>query len=127
MKQSLCIHCNILNTLDTSLQFSCYQLSVDIAQLCLCNCIVICVYWLQFIKSNQNLFQEIANELARLSIQACARLGGYYNNDSALSSPDNPTVKKSLGAMLTPYLARKLSNEHPAEVCSSVLSPSGYH
>ncbi|XP_046378006.2 dnaJ homolog subfamily C member 13-like [Haliotis rufescens] len=67
-------------------------------------------------KSGETNQQEIANELARLSIQACARLGGYYNNDSALSSPDNPTVKKSLGAMLTPYLARKLSNEHPAEL-----------
>ena len=47
-------------------------------------------------------------------MKACARLGGYLTGD--LATPDNPAVRKSLSAMLTPYLARKLSNEQPAEV-----------
>ena len=32
------------------------------------------------------------------------------------STPDNPSVKKSLYALLTPYMAKKLSNESPVEV-----------
>ncbi|KAK6166630.1 hypothetical protein SNE40_023278 [Patella caerulea] len=60
--------------------------------------------------------QEVCNQLAKLSIKACARLGGYYRYDSPLTSPDNPTVKKSLRALLTPFLARKLSNESPSEL-----------
>ncbi|ESP01912.1 hypothetical protein LOTGIDRAFT_172288, partial [Lottia gigantea] len=63
--------------------------------------------------SNQ---QEVSNQLAKLCIKACARLGGYYRNDSQLNSPDNPTIKKSLRALLTPYLARKLENEDPSEL-----------
>lgn len=58
--------------------------------------------------------QEVANQLARLCIKACARLGGYLAGDKA--TPDNPAVKKSLSAMLTPYLARKLCNDDPAEI-----------
>ena len=58
----------------------------------------------------------MANTLARLSIKACARLGGYLVSEGEESSPDNPAVKKSLTAMLTPYLARKLANENPSEV-----------
>jgi hypothetical protein len=58
--------------------------------------------------------QEVSNMLAKLSIRACARLGGYLNGD--LVTPDNPAVKKSLMAMLTPYLARKLSEDKPEEV-----------
>ena len=61
-------------------------------------------------------FQEVANELARLSVWACARLGGYYDNSSPQTTPDNPAVKKSLMAILTPYLSQKLSNENTAEV-----------
>ena len=56
--------------------------------------------------------------MARLSIRACARLGGYLITEGEESSPDNPAVKKSLSAMLTPYLSRKLSNESPSEVRS---------
>lgn len=59
----------------------------------------------------------MANKLARLSVRACGRLGGYLGND--LSTPENPPVRKSLGALLTPYLARKLGHEDASEVGAS--------
>ena len=59
----------------------------------------------------------MANQLAKQSVYACARLAGYHNDDKEEGGPpDNPTVKKSLMAMLTPYLARKLANPNPSEV-----------
>jgi len=61
--------------------------------------------------------QEISNTLAKLSVYACARLGGYLLNDED-TTPDNPAVKKSLAAMLTPYLAKKLADNSPHEVRS---------
>ncbi|CAH1789259.1 unnamed protein product [Owenia fusiformis] len=65
-------------------------------------------------KSGETNKQEISNNLARLCVNACSRLGGYLAGD--LATPDNPAVKNSLSAMLTPYLARKLKDENPAEV-----------
>lgn len=67
-------------------------------------------------KSDESNQQEVANTLARLSIRACSRLGGYLVSEGEESSPDNPAVKKSLSAMLTPYLARKLANENPSDL-----------
>ena len=60
--------------------------------------------------------QEISNKLAKLAIRACARLAGFLTNEQA--TPDNPAVKKSLAAMLTPYLAGRLTEDNPAEVCN---------
>ncbi|XP_074640124.1 dnaJ homolog subfamily C member 13-like isoform X2 [Tubulanus polymorphus] len=65
-------------------------------------------------KSDESNQQEVANKLARLSLRACARLGGYLQGNDA--TPDNPAVKKSLTVMLTPYLARKLSADDPTEL-----------
>lgn len=59
----------------------------------------------------------MSNSLAKLAVYACARLGGYITGDELHSTPDNPGVKKSLIAMLTPYLAKKLSENNPTEVC----------
>ena len=67
------------------------------------------------------MFQEVANVLAKLSIKACARLGGYLNGEQV--TPDNPAVKKSLMAMLTPYLSRKLSEDKPEEVRNCTVIP----
>ena len=64
------------------------------------------------------LIQEIANTLAKRSVYSCARLGGYLLTDDA--TPDNPAVKKSLSALLTPYLAKKLSDNSPHEVTSLI-------
>lgn len=66
-------------------------------------------------KSQDTNQQEVANLLAYLCVIACARLAGY-NHPGDDSCPDNPAVKKSLCAMLTPYLARKLANNNPFEV-----------
>lgn len=60
------------------------------------------------------MLQEVSNSLAKLAVRACARLGGYLPDDDV--TPDNPAVKKSLGTMLTPYVAKKLSQNTPAEV-----------
>ncbi|XP_053386463.1 dnaJ homolog subfamily C member 13-like isoform X2 [Mercenaria mercenaria] len=68
-------------------------------------------------KSDETNKQEISNQLAKLCIRACARLGGYYvQQDKEENPPDNPAVKKSLSAMLTPYLSRKLANQESAEL-----------
>ena len=61
-------------------------------------------------------FQEVANHLAKMSVEACGKLAGFYVSSDEQSTPDNPSVKKSLYALLTPYLAKKLSNESPVEV-----------
>lgn len=75
--------------------------------------------------------QEVANHLAKLSLVALSRLGGYTqslpmqggsNQTSDTNSveetlPENPAIRKSLAAMLTPYMARKLGTASPAEVC----------
>ncbi|KAL8616890.1 hypothetical protein ACOMHN_041809 [Nucella lapillus] len=63
--------------------------------------------------SNQ---QEAANQLARQSVLACARLAGYEGSTSGSALPDNPVVQKALRALLTPYLARKLTSPDPSEL-----------
>uniref|UniRef100_A0AAR2LB97 J domain-containing protein n=1 Tax=Pygocentrus nattereri TaxID=42514 RepID=A0AAR2LB97_PYGNA len=64
--------------------------------------------------------QEVANSLAKLSLVALGRLGGY----SLGPPPENPTVRKSLAAMLTPYISRKLGASSPAEVLKLLNSNS---
>ncbi|XP_049787278.1 dnaJ homolog subfamily C member 13 [Schistocerca cancellata] len=58
--------------------------------------------------------QEVANKLAKLAVTACARLGGYLPGDN--STPKNSVIQKALSSLLTPYLARQLSCDKPAEV-----------
>ena len=53
----------------------------------------------------------MSNGLAKLAITGCARLHGISD-----ITPDNPAVHKSLCAMLTPYLTRKLSDDCPPEL-----------
>lgn len=74
--------------------------------------------------------QEVANNLAKLSLVALSRLGGYIqtphtpdgNNPVSETNgiegtpPENPAIRKSLAAMLTPYISRKLGTGSPAEV-----------
>lgn len=75
-------------------------------------------------KSGESNQQEVSNNLARLSVRACARLGGYFPESSELSTPENVPVKKSLTALLTPFLAKKLSNENPSELLKLLNSNS---
>lgn len=77
--------------------------------------------------------QEVANNLAKLSLVALSRLGGYVQTPHAPDGnnpvsetngvegtpPENPTIRKSLAAMLTPYISRKLGTGSPAEVSMS--------
>lgn len=74
--------------------------------------------------------QEVANSLAKLSLVALSRLGGYTQTPNSLEGnnpvsetngvdgapPENPSIRKSLAAMLTPYISRKLAAGPPAEV-----------
>eukprot|EP00064_Thunnus_orientalis_P007154 superscaffoldBa00000780_g7173 len=82
--------------------------------------------------------QEVANSLAKLSLVALSRLGGYTqtphtpdgNNPVSETNgvdgtpPENPTIRKSLAAMLTPYISRKLGAGSPAEVLKLLNSNS---
>lgn len=83
------------------------------------------------VQANQDTNQqEVANSLAKLSLVALSRLGGYTqtptppdaNNPVAETNgvdgtpPENPTIRKSLAAMLTPFISRKLGTGSPAEV-----------
>ena len=61
--------------------------------------------------------QEVSNRLAKRCVFACACLGGYRDDKGEEPvAPNNPAVRKSLRAMLTPFLARKLADPEPAEV-----------
>ncbi|XP_069504815.1 dnaJ homolog subfamily C member 13 isoform X2 [Ambystoma mexicanum] len=62
-------------------------------------------------KSEDTNQQEVANSLARLSLLALSRLGGYLSD-----TPENPTIRKSLAGLLTPYVSRNLAVSCPAEV-----------
>lgn len=62
----------------------------------------------------------MANSLAKLSVHALSRLGGYLPDDQA--TPENPTVRKSLAGLLTPYIARKLAVASATEVWTRALS-----
>ncbi|GFN83676.1 Dnaj homolog subfamily c member 13-like, partial [Plakobranchus ocellatus] len=66
-------------------------------------------------RSQESNQQEVANHLAKMSAEAAGRLAGFYISADEQGTPDNPSVKKSLYALLTPYLAKKLSNESPVE------------
>uniref|UniRef100_A0A8C6Y7C7 DnaJ heat shock protein family (Hsp40) member C13 n=1 Tax=Naja naja TaxID=35670 RepID=A0A8C6Y7C7_NAJNA len=67
--------------------------------------------------SNQ---QEVANTLAKLSLLALGRLGGYFSE--AQTTPENPAIRKSLGVLLTPYITRKLAVVSPAEILKMLNS-----
>lgn len=54
------------------------------------------------------------NRLAKLSVKACARLGGYYEGD--LSTPENCIAKSLYEKLLTPFIAEQLSEENPHQV-----------
>ncbi|CAN7982134.1 unnamed protein product, partial [Ixodes pacificus] len=57
---------------------------------------------------------EVLNQLAEQSVIACGRLGGLLSG--TLSSPPHPGVRGVLGALLTPYLVRKMALLTPAEL-----------
>ncbi|XP_069068012.1 dnaJ homolog subfamily C member 13 isoform X2 [Pleurodeles waltl] len=62
-------------------------------------------------KSEDTNQQEVANSLARLSLLSLSRLGGYLSD-----TPENPTVRKSLAGLLTPYVSRSMAVSSPPEI-----------
>lgn len=71
-------------------------------------------------KSEETNQQEVANSLAKLSVRALSRLGGYLSEEQA--TPENPTIRKSLAGMLTPYIARKLAVISATEILKMLNS-----
>ncbi|GAB6018577.1 DnaJ sub C member 13 [Chamberlinius hualienensis] len=65
-------------------------------------------------KSEESNKQEVANRLAIMSVDACARLGGYLSGDRV--TPENDLVRGALRAMLSPYTANQLKKDTPTEV-----------
>ncbi|KAG9355930.1 hypothetical protein JZ751_000774 [Albula glossodonta] len=57
-------------------------------------------------------------EETRLCLVSLRRLGGYCAGPEGEGgvTPENPSIRKSLAAMLTPYISRKLGSSSPAEV-----------
>ncbi|XP_018321035.1 dnaJ homolog subfamily C member 13 isoform X1 [Agrilus planipennis] len=70
-------------------------------------------------ESNQ---QEIANRLAKESIRACVRLGGYGQGEE--ETPHNPLTRSILEALLTPYIANQLGTEKPERILKTLNSNS---
>ncbi|KJE90900.1 DnaJ domain-containing protein RME-8 [Capsaspora owczarzaki ATCC 30864] len=71
-------------------------------------------------ESNQ---QEVANTLAKSSVRALARLGGYTHGENA--TPRNPRVQAALSTLITAPLARKMGkDEVPLEVLKALTSNS---
>ncbi|XP_016298741.1 dnaJ homolog subfamily C member 13 [Sinocyclocheilus anshuiensis] len=82
--------------------------------------------------------QQVCNSLAKLSVGALGRLAGYSGaqgpeegppgepngGGAAAHLPENPAIRKSLAAMLTPYISRRLGRSTPAEVLKLLNSNS---
>ncbi|XP_026104621.1 dnaJ homolog subfamily C member 13-like isoform X4 [Carassius auratus] len=75
--------------------------------------------------------QQVCNSLAKLSVVALGRLAGYSGargpEDEPSAGelpPENPAIRKSLGAMLTPYISRRLGRSSPTEVLKLLNSNS---
>uniref|UniRef100_A0A146KY70 DnaJ subfamily C member 13 n=1 Tax=Lygus hesperus TaxID=30085 RepID=A0A146KY70_LYGHE len=64
--------------------------------------------------------QEVWNEIAKLSIKACACIAGYASENS--SSPHNIKVKKALETLMTPYLAGLISEDQPEQILKTMTS-----
>ena len=71
-------------------------------------------------RSQEENRQEVANNLAKQAVKACARLGGYMKNEN--ETPYNPVTVAALESLLTPYLARQLANDKPEEILKTLNS-----
>ncbi|XP_058807941.1 dnaJ homolog subfamily C member 13 isoform X2 [Phymastichus coffea] len=64
--------------------------------------------------------QEIANNLAKQAVKACAKLGGYMKAED--ETPYNPVTVAALENLLTPYLSRQLANDKPEDILKTLNS-----
>ncbi|KAJ8268464.1 hypothetical protein COCON_G00136360 [Conger conger] len=77
-------------------------------------------------KSQDTNQQEVCNSLAKLCLVSLSCLGGYGTGPEGGGGalPENTIIRKSLAAMLTPYISRKLGSSSPAEVLKLLNSNS---
>ena len=64
--------------------------------------------------------QEVANNLAKQAVKACARLGGYMKEED--ETPYNPVTVAALESLLTSYLTRQLANDKPEDILKTLNS-----
>lgn len=64
--------------------------------------------------------QEVANNLAKQAVKACARLGGYMKAED--ETPYNPVTVAALENLLTPYLSRQLADDKPEDILKTLNS-----
>jgi DnaJ family protein C protein 13 len=72
--------------------------------------------------SDETNQQEVANNLARLSLMAAARLGGFKLGEEP--TPYNKTIQSIFSTLLTPYLAKLLSRNTVNELLKILNSNS---
>jgi DnaJ family protein C protein 13 len=70
--------------------------------------------------SVDNNEQKAANMQAKQAIRALGRLGGYLDGD--LATPVNPRVRRSMAALLTPPLAKRLARASPEALLRTLNS-----
>lgn len=73
-------------------------------------------------RSEEANYQEVCNQLAKLAVRACARLGGYLEGEQ--ETPKNQVTRSTLEILLTPYLARRLSTDKPEDILKLLNSNS---
>ncbi|XP_078270124.1 dnaJ homolog subfamily C member 13 isoform X5 [Rhinoraja longicauda] len=71
-------------------------------------------------KSEETNQQEVSNSLAKFCVTALSRLGGYLSEEKA--TPENPTIRKCLAALLSPFVSRRLAQDGPAEILKMLNS-----
>ncbi|XP_065200940.1 dnaJ homolog subfamily C member 13 isoform X2 [Planococcus citri] len=64
--------------------------------------------------------QEVLNKLAKLSVNACAALGGYL--DKEITTPVNEIAQKIFNQLLTPYMSNLLGNDDPHQLLKILTS-----
>jgi hypothetical protein len=65
-------------------------------------------------KQGENV-QEEANHSAKLGARALSRMGGYIQSKK-LASPENKVMQLTMDAIMTPVIAKKLTQKKPAEL-----------
>lgn len=64
--------------------------------------------------------QEIWNKLAKLSVKACAALGGFLEGE--FKTPVNEVAKTIFSRLITPYLTEQLGKEDPRQLLKMLTS-----
>lgn len=62
------------------------------------------------------------NNLSKLSVKACAALGGYLQGE--FQTPVNESARNVFNRLLTPYLTEQLGNDDPHQVFIGFSSSS---